>query len=134
MTLWVVPADIRRAFAHVFFSQLGTVGFPGRIYCHISLRPLLEQGLRNLMSRGLAAELRTWDGAYIVRNARGLKQWSMHAWGLAFDVNAATNRLGARPTLSAAFVRCFTDTGLVWGGSWKRPDGMHFEVPARLFV
>jgi hypothetical protein len=94
---------------------------------------MLEAGLRNLITRGLTGELSTWDGCYIVRNARGLSSWSMHAWGLAFDINAATNRLGAKPTLSAAFVKCFTDAGFVWGGTWRRADGMHFEVPKTRF-
>lgn len=128
MTTWVVPVDIRLAFAHVRFSALGTVGFPAKIYCNNALRAPLERALRNIMERGLAQELKTWDGCYIVRNARGLSSWSMHSWGLAIDLNAATNRLGAKPTLSAAFVKCFTDVGFDWGGGWSRPDGMHFQL------
>ena len=128
MSTWVVPNDIRQAFSHVKFSALGTVGFPAKIYCNKHLQPALERGLRNVMQRNITGEMKTWDGCYIVRNARGLKAWSMHAWGLAIDLNAATNRLGAAPTLSAGFVKCFTDAGLVWGGGWSRPDGMHFEL------
>ena len=128
MLIWAVPPDVQAAFKHVRFSALGTLGFPTRIYCHRLLQPLLEVGLRNLMAKGLAHELKTWDGCYVVRNARGLNQWSMHAWGLAFDINAATNRLGNKPSLSPAFVECFAGVGLTWGGTWKRADGMHFEV------
>jgi len=128
MVVWQVPADIRAAFKHVRFSALGTVGFPTRIYMNQLLVGPLEQALRNLMERGFAREMATWDGCYIIRNARGLDDWSLHAWGLAVDVNAATNRLGAKPTLSAGFVKCFTDAGLHWGGRWRRPDGMHFQL------
>jgi len=131
MVTWTVPTDIRQSLAHVRFSALGTLGFPVRIYMNRALQAPLEQALRNLIARGRAQELATWDGCYIVRNARGLQSWSLHAWGLAVDVNAATNRLGAAPTLSRAFVKCFTDAGFDWGGNWSRPDGMHFQI-ARL--
>jgi hypothetical protein len=128
MLVWTVPADIRSALAHVRFSALGTTGFPSKIYMNKSLKISLEQALRNVIARGLSAEMKTWDGCYIIRNARGLSSWSLHAWGLAIDTNAATNRLGAPPTLSQGFVRCFTDAGLDWGGKWSRPDGMHFQL------
>jgi hypothetical protein len=128
MTTWAVPADIREAFKHVRFSAMGTIGFPGKIYMNKLLKEPLEKALRNVIGRGLAPEMKTWDGCYIIRNARGLSSWSMHAWGLAIDVNAATNRLGEDPSLSRAFVRCFTEVGFDWGGIWKRPDGMHFQL------
>lgn len=128
MTIWNVPADIQTAFSHVRFSALGTVGFPKKIYCNKALKGPLETALRNLIARGVACELKTWDGCFIVRNARGLQSYSMHSWGLAVDVNASENRLGHKPILSAKFVKCWTDAGLVWGGTWTRPDGMHFEL------
>lgn len=128
MTIWTVPADIRKALAHVRFSAMGTVGFPEKIYCNKAMVKPLEQALRNLIERGFAQEMKTWDGCFIIRNGRGLSSWSMHAWGLAIDTNAATNRLGAPPTLSAGFVKCFTDAGFDWGGTWKRQDGMHFQL------
>lgn len=130
MTTWSVPADIRQAFAHVKFSALGSVGFPAKIYCNTALVGPLERALRNLIARGFAQDMKTWDGCYIIRNARGLSSWSMHAWGLAIDLNAATNRLGAKPTLSAGFVKCWTDVGFDWGGTWRRADGMHFQLAA----
>lgn len=133
MTRWEVPAQIQQGFAHVRFTALGTVGFPKVIYCNRMLVNWLSQALQNLIVRGHAREMQTWDGCYIIRNKRGGKSWSLHAWGLAVDVNAATNRLGARPTLSAGFVQCWKDAGFDWGGDWKsRPDGMHFQL-SRIF-
>ena len=43
-------------------------------------------------------------------------------------VNAAWNGFGKKPTLSAGFVKCFTDGGFDWGGLWAQPDGMHFQL------
>lgn len=133
MVRWMVPADIQLAFKHVRFSQMGTTGFPKVIYMNRLLQSPLERALRNLIDRGLAKEMQSWDGCYIVRTSRGSDRWSLHAWGLAIDVNAATNRMHQRPTLSAAFVKCFTDEGFNWGGHWRNPvDGMHFELSTLL--
>lgn len=127
MSVWNVPADIQSAFAHVF--TIGKPGFPKKIYGNKLLIPRLECGLRNVMERGLARELKTWDGCHNVRLQRGYTSMSLHAWGAAFDVNAAENGLGKKPRLTPAFVKCFTDAGLEWGGSWQsRPDGMHFQL------
>lgn len=128
MELWQVPQDIQDSFKHVRFSALGTIGFPKRIYLNKDMRAPLEKALRNVINNGFAGELKTWDGVYVVRLKRGLKSWSLHAWGCAVDVNQETNRLGAKPTLSRGFVKCFTDAEFDWGGTWTRPDGMHFQL------
>jgi hypothetical protein len=60
---------------------------------------------------------------------------SNHAFGSAFDINAALNPLGAEPALPGTpgcvydMVRIAHDHGFYWGGHFsKRRDGMHFEV------
>ncbi len=53
---------------------------------------------------------------------------SLHSWAIAFDVNAFENQLNQQPKLSAGFVKCFTDVGFDWGGTWTRKDGMHFQL------
>jgi len=126
--VWQVPQEIQNAFKHVKFSAVGTIGFPKRIFINKDFKPLLEQALRNLILRGLTQELKTWDGVFIIRQKRGLSSLSLHSWALAVDVNAEENGLGKQPKLSAAFVKCFTDAGLDWGGNWTRKDGMHFQV------
>ena len=63
-----------------------------------------------------------------IRQKRGSKATSLHSWGVAIDVNAAWNGFGKKPTLSAGFVKCFTDAGFDWGGTWSKPDGMHFQL------
>jgi hypothetical protein len=133
--LWDVPQDIQDALPVI----------PRRLYLNKLLIEPLDNSLRNLIIRGKTKELKTWDGLYNNRPIRGYerryeaatdpavkaKYLSTHAWGLAIDVNAAWNRLGQEPALSAAFVKCFTDSGFVWGGTFKRKDGMHFELDAK---
>jgi len=126
--LWIVDDDIRQALSHVRFSALGTTGFPKKIFVNKDFKPKLEQGLRNLISRGYANEMKTWDGCFVIRTKRGLKSLSIHSWANAFDVNRAENDLNMTPKLSAEFVKCFTDAGMDWGGTWTRKDGMHFQI------
>ncbi len=116
MILWDIPTEL----------EIGVI--PKRLYCNKDLVGPLTQAFKNLISTGKIAELRTWDGCFNIRKKRGLSSMSLHSWGIAIDVNAAWNGLGKEPVLSAAFVKCFTDAGFDWGGTWKRKDGMHFQL------
>lgn len=134
LVVWDVPPELEKGI------------IPHKVYCHPNMIPPLTQGFKNLIDRGFVSELKTWDGCWNNRIIRGrendylelvregkmeqaIKLKSIHAWAMAFDVNAATNGLGQKPTLSAGFVKCFTDADFEWGGSWKnRPDGMHFQL------
>lgn len=118
MVLWDVPVEL----------EIGVI--PKRIYCNKDLIAPLTQAFRNLISTSHVKELKTWDGCFNIRKKRGLTSMSLHSWGIAIDVNAFENGLGKKPVLSAAFVKCFTDAGFDWGGTWRRPDGMHFQLSA----
>jgi hypothetical protein len=120
MVLWDVPTDINISIPTI----------PNKIYCNKQIVKPLEEAFRNLMNYGLHKELKTWDGCFNIRKMRGANNQSIHSWGLAIDVNAAWNGLGKEPTLSPAFVKCFTDAGFDWGGIWERKDGMHFQISA----
>ena len=68
------------------------------------------------------------DWSYSNRDIRGGDSKSMHAWGIALDINALTNVLGTEGEMPAAVVERWQDEGGVWGGVWGRPDPMHFET------
>lgn len=116
MTVWDVPDEL----------EVGYI--PKKIYCNADMVKPLEKAIRNLIESGHIKELRTWDGCFNIRKKRGGLTPSLHSWGLAIDVNAAWNGFGKTPTLSAGFVKCFTDSGFDWGGEWKTKDGMHFQL------
>lgn len=101
---------------------------PKKVYCNRDLKPLLEKAFKNVNDRGLAAQVKTWDGCFNIRKKRGAVSMSLHSWGLAIDFNAAWNGFGKKPTMSSELVKCFTDAGLDWGGTWSKPDGMHFQI------
>lgn len=118
MTVWDVPTHL----------EIGVI--PKKLYCNKLMVPALIKAFTNLIDRRFVKELKTFDGCFNVRKKRGLLSLSLHSWGIAIDVNAAWNGLGKTPTLSAGFVKCFTDAGFEWGGTWQRKDGMHFQLAA----
>lgn len=84
---------------------------------------------------GLLRYIRTWAGSWVpryVRRAPGVL--SSHAWGTAFDINAGWNGLSRRPAAAnhtgtvIPLVEVANECGFWWGGHFKRPDGMHFEL------
>ena len=116
MMLWTVPA-------HLYFAAL-----PRRIYLNSRMVRPLTDALVNIRDRGFQGEVKTWDGCFNVRKKRGAQSPSLHSWGLAIDINAAWNGFGKTPTMSPGLVKCFTDAGFDWGGTWSKPDGMHFQL------
>jgi len=116
LVLWDVPTEL----------EIGVI--PKRIYCNKDLIKPLEAAFKALIATGCVNELKTWDGCFNIRKKRGLASMSLHSWAIAIDVNAFENGLGVNPKLSPKFVKCFTDNNFDWGGTWKRKDGMHFQL------
>jgi hypothetical protein len=118
LVLWDVPDAINKELQVI----------PNKIYCNKDLVKPLQNAFENIIQRGLQKELKTWDGCFNIRNKRGLSTYSLHAWAIAIDINAAWNGLNKVPTMSKQLVACFTDAGFDWGGTWTRQDGMHFQL------
>lgn len=116
MNLFDVPTEL----------EIGAI--PKRIYCNRQMNGPLLKALTNLIETGHVKELKTWDGCFNIRPKKTGRTPSLHSWGLAIDVNAAWNGYGKPPSLSSGFVKAFTDAGFDWGGVWKTPDGMHFQL------
>ena len=116
MALWDVPPEL----------EIGVI--PKKIYCNKDMVKPLTLAFQNLIKTGFVKELKTWDGCFNIRRKRGTISPSLHSWGVAIDVNAAWNGMGKKPTLSTGFVKCFTDAGFDWGGTWSKPDGMHLQL------
>ena len=99
----------------------------------------------------------TGDGnttsAFVCRPVSGSTSWSMHAYGLAIDINpfhnpylrgdvvlpelasAYTDRTDVRPGMiepGDAVVEAFAAIGWQWGGDWTSlKDWMHFSANGR---
>jgi hypothetical protein len=84
---------------------------------------------------GLLSLVFTWNGSFVPRFIRGSRTiLSNHAFGSAFDINAAFNPLGAMPPLVGQrgcvreVVSIANENLFYWGGHFSRRDGMHFEI------
>jgi hypothetical protein len=108
-----------------------TVPILGMVRCNRALIPQLRQALGEIVTRGLSHLIHPGDygGCYAPRfiNRNPLAGISHHAWGVAVDVNVSSNRFGQSPHQDPRVVAVFERWGFTWGGSWLRPDGMHFE-------
>lgn len=107
----------------------------GRIRVHRLVAAQVRELFIAWDTAGLTDLIETWGGSFVARFIRGSgTTLSNHAWGTAFDLNAAWNPLGALPALRGRkgsvreLVPLANQYGFYWGGHFSRCDGMHFEV------
>lgn len=99
-----------------------------RCTVHKLIAPTVEKILKEIHQAGYWNELKTFGGAYHVRKKRTTgNEYSTHSWGIALDFNVQDNLQGMKPNMNPKIVEIFEKHGLVWGGRWKSPDGMHFQ-------
>jgi hypothetical protein len=109
----------------------------GRVTCHRGILPALRGALTELRAQGLGwlIDRSSFAGCYNPRLTSSLDNVSRHAWGIALDINATTNRYGENGNQDRRLVSTFASWGFTWGGSWLVPDPAHFEYarpPAEL--
>lgn len=112
----------------------GEVPILGNVTCHRVVMPQLRAAMQELVDTGLADLLRPdqYGGCWVPRfiasdPARGL---SLHSWGIALDLNVATNQRGTVGDMDPRIVEVMARWGFAWGGTWSDPDPMHFELAA----
>jgi hypothetical protein len=118
------PAFVRRYIVYRRVPILGTVR------CHRAMIPHLRAALGELARRGLSRLVDPGDfaGCWAPRRIQPRGQLSLHAWGLAVDLNASRNPFRGRSHQDPRLVRIMERHGFTWGGRWPtRPDPMHFE-------
>lgn len=125
---WVKPCYLPDEISAVLKN-----GITGRkvdaIHCNIEVhKPLLEV-MDLLVAEDCHRELETFDGSFNIRHVRAYPDTvSLHSWAIAFDFNAAKNKLGTHGKWSAKFVSCWEKVGFRYGGNFVgRKDPMHFE-------
>lgn len=87
-----------------------------------------------LNAAGAGLEVPQRVDSYACRPIRGSRAWSMHAYGLAWDMFRTPPGVPPpggvwTPTarLHPAFIATFERAGFTWGGRWTRRDEPHFE-------
>jgi hypothetical protein len=111
-----------------------TVPILGRVTCHRLMLPQLRGALQDVVNAGLSSSLHTYDGCYVPRfiERNPTHAISLHTWGIAIDMDAATNYRGIKGTMDPRVVTIFKRWGFRWGGDWTYTDPMHFEIGALL--
>jgi hypothetical protein len=122
--LAIDPAWVRRNIVSRRMPILGSVT------CHRHMIGPLRRALSEVARRRLTRLVDPADyaGCYAPRRIPSSGSLSLHAWGLAVDVNASRNPQGSPPDQDRRLVRIMERHGFSWGGRWPTvPDGMHFE-------
>lgn len=70
------------------------------------------------------------EGGYSYRTVAGTNNLSKHSFGEALDINPRQNPWSNKfqTDLPANVNDMAKRNGLTWGGTWKKPDTMHFQV------
>jgi hypothetical protein len=123
--LRVDPEWVRR---HITSERIPVLG---SVTCNRGIMPQLRAAFEEIERRGLsdAIDRSEFGGCFFPRylsqdEEAGL---SHHSWGVAIDINVATNPFGSQPRLDKRVVDVLERWGFTWGGRWLVPDGMHFE-------
>jgi hypothetical protein len=96
--------------------------------CHRLLVAVFEAVFDELDRQGLQSAIKTWDGVFAFRAIRGETQLSVHSFGAAIDLNAATNPLAGFGDMDPGVIAVFQHFGFLWGGDFHlRKDPMHFQ-------
>ncbi|MBI4720202.1 MAG: M15 family metallopeptidase [Chitinivibrionia bacterium] len=100
-----------------------------RICCHRLLAHLFVSLFDEVERAGLTSSIQDFGGCFCFRTMRNGSQLSTHAWGIAIDLNVATNQLGTKGDMAPRLVTLFSGYGFEWGGVWKEScrDPMHFQ-------
>lgn len=113
-------------------SSMNLFGY--RTTVNNSIKGKLESIHSEWSGKGGNSSYRVYSvGAYNCRRVTGGSRYSVHAYGLAVDVNPRDNpyvkKSGACPTnMPSSFSGMFTGRGFGWGANWTSVcDAMHFS-------
>jgi hypothetical protein len=101
----------------------------GPMTCHRAVIDALEGALREIEAANLSRLVDPNNtGCHNPRLVRdGGDELSHNAWGVAFDLNYATNPSGTESVQDPRLVKALGRWGFTWGGAWLVPEPAHFE-------
>lgn len=102
----------------------------GAVTCHRVMFPQLRGALTEVVDQGLTSSIHPdeFAGCYYPRFIAGTSQLSLHAFGIAVDLNVPGNQRGTVGEMDRRVVAIFQKWGFTWGGTWNYTDPMHFEL------
>jgi len=124
-------AEITKMFGSPGANQVsvqmpaGTNGKMINVTCNAKIADRMKAAFEEVKAAGLSGCIKSFDGCFNNRNKRGGSTKSVHAWGVAFDVNASENPMGStkmtedQRKLAAIFEK--------YGFKQLPNDPMHFQ-------
>jgi len=101
------PLEVPRGYSQIsrIFGEAGSsqttmkmpAGPGGReidVTCHSKIAERMKAAFQEIKDRGMSDLIQSFDGAYNYREMTSGQNLSTHSWGIAFDVNAASNGYG----------------------------------------
>lgn len=127
-------ASRHQAFVDLPFPiQMGFAdGALTRLRVHEKAAPFFAAVFQDIKQLGLQSSIRTVDGVWNPVLSKRTGALIAHVYGVAIDLNAATNEFGTAGDIDPRLVNAFKRHGFIWGGDWPGAERnpMHFEVSA----
>jgi len=123
--------DYQAKYCNMWDIQKDFPWFPAkRVLINTDFKAKLYVAFKRMEQAGVHSEIKTFDGCYNDRSVRGRTSKSLHAWAMAIDINASTEKLAQDKTnWSATFLDIMRTSGIFCGADWKgRRDSMHFSL------
>lgn len=127
---WIIRRDPVTGGAAEFFGQRIGGGV------NMTIFPFLKEAEERIKAANISYQVKG-PSSFNWRNVRGGSTLSMHSWGVAIDINVATNQMGVPGgDMPMEIVQIMESLGFAWGGRWKGKsyDPMHFEFRANPFA
>jgi hypothetical protein len=103
-----------------------------KIWCHKIAAPQFAAVITDVQAAGLIAEisLGVGGGCYNARHKRHdpAAELSGHSWGYCLDVDPGRFPYGSAARAHPVVISIFQRWGFVYGGDFKTPDPMHWEI------
>jgi len=100
-----------------------------RMTCHRRMVEVFASVLFQMKSSGLESHVSSFGGCFAFCQQRTGAKLSAHCWGIAIDLNSASNAQGTAGDMNAGLIEICRGAGFEWGGDWagKIRDPMHFQ-------
>ncbi|MCU1274239.1 MAG: hypothetical protein JWO48_1670 [Bryobacterales bacterium] len=127
---------LSKNLVEVTVPQLKNFVKDGKVQFNRMAASALQAAFAEVEAAGLKSRVVSWDGGFVPRLSGSLDgRLSVHACGIAFDINLSQNPFSAEPAAAGAegsvreLVPIFEKHGFEWGGRWMPVirQGAHFE-------
>lgn len=105
-----------------------------KVQVHKKIQTIVQSLFKDYVDKGFEKVYKIYQiGGFVPRHKMNnpKRSLSIHAFGLALDLNWDHNKVGTNGSIPTDVVNLFKQYGFNWGGLWKNlKDPMHFQYYA----